>query len=370
MPPQIGSQPQSKPKKSLTFAQRFWRVSLEEKILFAKHMSMMISSGMTVVDSAKLIRKQLEGSVFAKILDSVIKELESGQFLSVALGQFPDAFGKLFISLIHTGEVSGTLPANLEHLSAELKKSAQLHSAIRSAMMYPLVIFCATMGIIGLLVFFVLPKILPVFASMHIKLPFETRVMIAATDLLLHHYLAIIGIFIAAFTALYFFLQIPAIRYGYHRLLLALPFIGKIAIDYNMANVTRTLGVFLKSGTNITEALSITADSVDNDVYRKALHATAESVRHGSPLHKYLEENPKIFPPTVARMIEVGENTGKLDDNLFYLADFYANEVDEITKNMSSIIEPVMLLFMGGVVGFVAIAIIKPIYSVTQTLTR
>lgn len=364
MPPQA-----TKQKTPVTFSQKLWRVPLSEKILFAKHMSMMISSGMTVVDAVRLIKKQLEGGTFAKILDKVIVDLESGQYLSVALGQFPDAFGRLFISLIQTGEISGTLPANLDHLSAELKKSSQLESAIRSALMYPAVIFAATMGIIGLLVFYVLPKILPVFASLHVKLPLETRIMIAVTDLLLHHYLWIIAGLIVFVIILLLLLRIPLIRYAYHRTLLALPVVGRIATDYNMANITRTLGVFLKSGTKITEALEITAESLDNDVYKKALHLTTEEVRKGNQLHKYFEEHANIFPPTVSRMIEVGENTGKLDGNLFYLADFYAEEVDETTKNLSSIIEPVMLVFMGTVVGFVAISIIKPIYAVTQTLT-
>lgn len=361
-----------KPKQESpwSFDRLFIRIPLAEKILFAKHMSMMISSGMTVVDSVRLIRKQLEGKSFAKILDKVIIDLESGQFLSTSLGRFPEAFGKLFISLIQIGEASGTLPSNLDHLAAELKKSAQLRSAMRSAMMYPMVIFCATMGIIALLVFFVLPKILPIFSSLKVELPLETRLLISSTDMLMNHYGILILSVIVFVAAIIGFLQIKQIRYAYHRLLISLPILGEVVIGYNMANITRTLGVFMKSGTTITDALMITAESVDNDVYREALLMTADEVRHGAQLHKYFNDHPKLFPQTVSRMLEVGENTGKLDENLFYLADFYESEVDEITKNLSSIIEPAMLLFMGGIVGFVAIAIIKPIYTVTQSLGR
>lgn len=348
----------------------FTRIPLSEKILFAKHLSMMVNAGMTEVESVRLIRKQIKSRGFGKILDKIIADLESGLFLSVTLKQFHYAFGEIFINLIEIGEITGTLSQNLNFLSVELKKSQQLRSKVRSALIYPVVILAATVGIGGMLVFFVLPKILPVFYSLRIELPIETRILVATSNFILNYYLwVILGIFVF-FIAFAGLLKISFIRFYYHRFILALPIVGKIAIFYNMANITRTLGILLKSGIKIVEAVLISANMVSNDVYKKSLHLTAEEIRKGESFYKYFENNQKIFPPTITRMIEVGENTGKLEENLFYLADFYENEVDEITKNLSSILEPVLLVVMGGLVGFVVISIIKPIYEVSRSITR
>ncbi len=364
MPAQINKQ--SKPS---LYQRLFLRVPLAEKILFTKHLSMMLGAGMTEVDGVRLIRKQIKGRGFGKIMDRIISNLESGQFLSTALTLFPAAFNQLFVSLIKVGEISGTLPENLDHLSKELKKSSQLKAKVRSALIYPLVILVATVGISALLIFFVLPKIIPVFLSLNVELPAETKFMIAASSFLVQYYLFIILGIVALAIILWLLLRIKPIHYLYHRLILMLPIFGKISINYNVANITRSLGIFLKSGIHIVEAVTTTAEST-NEVYSKILRQAAEEIKKGQQFHTYLESFPKIFPPTVSRMIEVGENTGQLSENLFYLADFYENEVDEITKNLSSILEPILLVLMGGMVGFVAISIIKPIYSLSTSLTR
>ncbi len=352
------------------FGMSLLTVSLSEKIIFAKHLSMMISAGMTEVDSIRLIRKQITKKGFGKILDKIISDLESGQFLSTSLKQFPRAFPKMFVSLIGIGEVSGTLTENLNYLSVQLKKTSQLKSKVRSAMIYPVVIMAATLGITGLLVFFILPKIIPVFASLNADLPTETKILIASSSFIVNHYLLLAGGIIALVIAFMLLLRITKVRYVFHLFLLKIPVVKSITMGYNMAMITRTLGVFLKSGIKIVEATLLVSESIGNDVYKKALINTAEELKRGGQLHVYFEAHPKIFPPTVARMIEVGENTGKLDENFFYLADFYENEVDDITKNLSSILEPLLLVFMGALVGFVVISIIKPIYAVTQSLTR
>lgn len=349
-------------------SQLLLHIPLAEKILFAKHLSMMVNAGMTEVESVRLIRKQVKSRGFAKVLDKIIFDLESGQFLSVSLKQFSSVFGKIFISLIEIGEISGTLSENLNYLSIELKKSQQLRAKVKSALIYPVVILAATAGVSSILVFFVLPKIMPVFYSLRIELPIETRALIAISNFLFnYYYLVIIGIF-ALFIIFSILVKISAIRFFYHRLILMTPFAGKIAIDYYMANIMRTLGILLKSGIKIVEGVTIAADITSNDVYARALMKTADEIRKGEPLYKYFENYPSLFPPTISRMIEVGENTGKLEENLFYLADFYENEVDEITKNLSSILEPILLVIMGGLVGFVVISIIKPIYEVSQSL--
>ena len=351
-----------------TFSNMFTSVSLAERIMFVKHLSMMIHSGMTEVESLRLIRSQIKSKGFLKILDDVIGNIENGQSLSGSLAHYRNVFGDLFINIIKIGEISGTLSENLDYLALEMRKSQSLRSKVRGALIYPAVILVATIGVVAGLLFFILPKILPIFKSLKVTLPFTTRALMFLSDSLRAHYL-IIGASLVSFIVLLLALRsIPATRYLLHRILLATPIFGNISIGFNMANMTRVLGMLLKSGEKIVQAVSITADASSNLVYKKALQEAVIEIQKGKTLYAYFEEHERLFPPTISRMIEVGEKTGNLDNNLAYLADFYENEVDEVTKNLSGILEPILLVVMGVAVGFVALAIITPIYGITQGL--
>lgn len=344
----------------------FIRVPLPEKIMFTKHLSMMIKSGMSEIESIKLIRSQVKSKGFGTILDEVIDGLDNGQFLSATLEPFEKVFGELFINIIKLGEMSGTLPDNLGFLSVELKESRKLRSKIHSALVYPVIVLITTIGVVSALVLFVLPRILPIFKTLGAELPATTRALIFTANGLKNNFLLIALGFIVLFLIWTILLRIEPVRYVFHRLLLVLPLAGKISKKYNMANLTRTLGILLKSGVKIVEAVTTASNTTENLVFKRELLAAAEEVRKGEALYKYLEKRDKLFPPTVSRMIEVGEKTGNLDENLEYLSEFYRNEVDETVANLSSIIEPALLLVMGGLVGFVAISIITPIYEITQ----
>ena len=351
-----------------SFSNMFTRVSLAERILFVKHMSMMIHSGMTEVESLRLIRSQIRSKGFLKILDDVIGNIENGQSLSSALSHYRHIFGDLFINIIKIGEISGTLSENMDYLALEMRKSQALRSKVRGALIYPAVILMATIGVVGGLIFFILPKILPIFKSLKVELPFTTRALMFVSESLQTHYFIIGGVILAVIIIIFVLRSIPATRYMMHRVLLSTPIFGNISIGFNMANMTRILGMLLKSGEKIVQAVSITADASSNLVYKKALEEAVVEIQKGKTLYVFFEEREKLFPPTVSRMIEVGEKTGNLDNNLAYLAEFYENEVDEVTKNLSGILEPILLVVMGVAVGFVALAIITPIYGITQGL--
>lgn len=344
----------------------FVRIPLAEKIMFTKHMSMMVRSGMSEIESIKLMRRQVKSKGFGLVLDDVIEGLENGQFLSATLKPYEHVFGKLFISIISLGEVSGTLSENLSFLSDELKESQKLRSKVKSAMIYPMIILIATIGVVASLVLFVLPRILPIFSSLGAELPLTTRVLIASANFLQQYFLYLIGGGIVLFIIWLLLLRMNVIKYAFHRVLLVMPFAGNISKKFNMANFSRTLSILLKSGVKIVEAVTTASDITENFVYKKALLEAAENVKRGEALYTYLERRTSLFPPTIARMIEVGEKTGNLDNNLNYLADFYKEEVNENVANLSNVLEPALLLFMGGLVGFVAISIITPIYQITQ----
>ncbi len=344
----------------------FIRVRLSEKVLFARHLSIMLKAGMTAVESLKLVRRQIGSKGFATILDKVISGVENGQFLSVALGEFKPAFGELFISIIKLGETSGTLSENLYYLAGEMKKDQQLRSKVKAALIYPIIILIFTVLVIIMLVFFVLPKLIAVFSTSTRALPITTRILVGTVSFISNYYYLIILAAIGLVILFKFLMRMPDVKYAFDRFLLMLPVIGNVYKNYDMAIAMRTLGLLLKSGMKIVEAVITTSEVLSNSVYKRAFLEAAEEVKKGEPMYKYLEKQGAIFPPTISHMIEVGEKTGNLDSNLMYLAEFYEEEVDETVKNLSSVLEPALLLVMGGIVGFVAVSIISQIYELSQ----
>lgn len=344
----------------------FLKISLQEKILFTKNLALTLKSGVSLVNGLAFLKRQAKSRSMKKILDSLIKDAESGLFLSVGLEKFKNVFGDLFVNIIKVAEVSGTLPENLIYLGGELEKQNTLRKKVRGALIYPIIILIATVVISVTMVVFVFPKILPLFQSQKIELPLTTRILIAISA-----FISSYGIWAGAgvvllFIMFRFLLKVPPIRFVYHSSLFLVPILGRSLVNYNMANVTRTLGLLLRSGVKIIEALHIVSQTTTNLVYRRELLRAEDHVRTGEFFSKYLAGSPRRFPGLLVNMIEVGENTGNLNENLFYLAEYYENEVDDFVKNLSSILEPILLLFMGGIVGFIALSFITPIYQLTK----
>lgn len=346
----------------------FLRVPLSEKMLFAKHLSIMIRSGMSILDSLWLLKKQAKTKSFKKILDQIIVNIDNGQFLSASMEKYKTIFGEFFISIIRIGEASGTLADNLNYLHEQLRKNYELRRKVKAAMIYPVIILIATLGIGSILIFYVFPKIMPIFKSLKVELPISTRILIAAVNFLNNYGLWVIVGLIIFIILIFILIRIKSVRFLCHRLILTLPIFGRVSENVNMTAFARTLASLLKSGIKIVDAILITADTMPNLVYQRELKNIAERIKSGETISRYLVEKKKFFPPVFAQMVEVGESTGRLDENFIYLADFYEAEVDEVFKNLSGILEPIMLLVMGGLVGFIAISIISPIYEITQGL--
>lgn len=346
------------------------RVPLSSQAVFARHLAVMAKAGLPLLESLKLLKKESPSRAMAKILDQVISDVSNGQFLSASLDRFRGVFGNLFINIIRVGESTGILPENLNYLADELKKKQALKRKVVGALMYPAVIVSATFGITGLLTVFIFPKILPVFESLKVDLPLSTRILIGASHLLTNYGGWVALATVASLIALWFLLRIRILRYYFHRIILVLPIFGKMARDVNLANFCRTLGLTLKSGVQVVEAIGITSESLSNLVYKKQLTQAAEEVRKGEALSPFFAKHKKLFPVMVTQMISVGESSGNLSESLLYLSDFYEQEVTESTGNLSTVLEPVLMVVMGVVVGFVAISIITPIYEITSSVGR
>jgi type IV pilus assembly protein PilC len=345
------------------------RLSLKEQCFFAKRLSFLINAGTPLSESLEVLREQSHGRGLRVVLEQVTREVSGGQSLSKSLAGFPRVFGNFTISLVRVGEASGTLSANLEYLAEELKKRHALRAKVMSALLYPLIISLATLGIVAFLMLYLFPKLLPVFVSLHVELPLVTRVVIGVSHFLSQWGLAAALLCIATVVLFRVLInQNKTARAAFERVLLFLPIVGTMIRSFNIANGCRTLGLLLKSGIRLEEALVITADATHNLLFKKQYRRLSRGVARGEKMSVQLLHTRGLFPDMVTHMVSVGERSGSLPETLIYLSDLYDTEVDEFTKNISTLVEPLLMIVMGILVGFIAIAIITPLYGITQNL--
>jgi type IV pilus assembly protein PilC len=346
-----------------------WGVSLKEKIFFAKYLSIMIVAGIPLRDALSVIMDQTKNKKFARILDWLIREVENGQYLSAALGAFPRIFDYLFLSLVRVGEESGQLSENLNYISVQLDRADSLKKKVRGALIYPAIILVGVIAVAAFLTFFTLPQLLPIFVSLKVKLPPTTQFLFDFSKFITRNWPYILGSLITLVTAFRFLLMNNKFRYMVHRAELSIPLFGPLLMNTQVTRICQVMATLLTAGVDVVRGLEITAESAKNLVYREELRRIAgELKRQGVNIADCL--NQKYFPPFAVQMIRVGEKTGKLDDSFRFIAEFLTKEIDDQVNNMTTIIEPVLLLIMGVVVGFVAISVITPIYKITEGIHR
>lgn len=331
-------------------------------------MSVVVKAGLPVFEGLKIIERQAESRTLKKIIGQLIVDVNAGHTLADSLSAYRNLFGDFFISVISVGEASGSLAANLVYLAEELEKARDLESKIRSAMLYPIIILVATLAVVSLLTFVVFPKVIPVLEGLSVKMPLPTVILMSSMKFLTTYGWQVFLALIALIALLKFLIRkVLPLRFLLDQLKLIIPVVGPLTRNINTVNITRVMGVLLKSGIRIVEAVSTTSRTMTNLVYRRALERGAEGVQKGETLAKVFGENHLLFSPLMAGLIEVGENTGNLEENLKYLSEYYEKEVDLTARNLTTILEPVLLLIMGLLVGFVALAIILPIYQATSS---
>ncbi len=348
---------------------RFGFVSNLQRVTFSKHLSLMIRAGLPIDESVRILRDQAEGA-FRRVLGDVLQAVEGGRALSDGFAEHPEVFSELFISTIRAGEVSGTLEASLDDLAIQLSKSFELKRKIRSAMIYPVIVLVAAGGIGMGLSLFVLPQVIKLFETITVELPWATRVLIGFSKYMAQNGVwTILGLsaFIYAFWQ---FIHLKPIRPFTDAALLRIPIFGKLAHLYNQAVFARTMGTLLRSGIDITQAFQIASKTIANASYKRALLKVKAGTEAGIPASTSLEEFPRLFPKITTRMLSVGEQTGKLEETFIYLSDFYEDELDAMTKNLSTILEPVLLLVIGISVAYIALAIIMPVYNFIGNIER
>ena len=349
----------------------FNRVSFLEKLLFTKHLSIMLKSGIPISEAISTIEEQTASPAFKNVLQGLVKEIQNGQSLATALTKYPKTFDALYINLIKIGEESGSLETNLEYLAGQLKKDYDFKKKVQGAMLYPLIIFVATGLVGGFTSLFVLPKLVDLFASLNVKLPLSTQILIFFALAMKNYGIFIIAGVIGLIFGLTALLRQPKIKPHYHRFLLSLPILGIYLQNIELTSFCRNLGLMLKSGLPINQALETQANATSNLVYKSYTEKLKIAIDKGKNMESELSApSYKYIPKIMAKMIGVGEKTGKLEDSLLYLGDFFEDEVDSTTKNLANILEPILLLGIGLVVGFVAISIISPIYELTGSVKK
>jgi len=355
-------------KISVKLMDRFWGISLKDKLMFTRNLGVMVSSGLPLSRAISNISAQTRNKRFAEILDNIFKDIQAGATFADSLAKYPAIFNDLFVNMVRVGETGGNLEEVLDILALQLEKEHELMSKIKGAMMYPSVILVVMIGIAIIMLTYILPKLLSVFKDMDVELPAATKFVIALSDAFKDHSILIAVVFVFLGIFLKIFVATKAGKKTVSFVLLKNPLTKNMVVKINCARFCRIYSSLLKSGVSVVEALKIVSNTLTNHFYKIVLRDSIEQVQKGVNLSKVIGQNPSIFPVLVTQMLEVGEETGKTESMLLKLAEFYEDEVDQLTKNMSSIIEPVLMIVIGAAVGFFAVSMLQPIYGVMENI--
>ena len=345
----------------------FEGVKTHDKITFAKNLAKMTDAGLPITRALSILERQAKGQ-FKKVLQGLNDSLNKGNTLNDSMKNYPKVFSTLFISMVRAGEESGNLSMSLQNVGQQMEKSYQLTKKIRGALMYPAVVF-SLMIIIGVLMMvYMVPTLTATFVGLGIKLPLSTRIIIAISNFLKSYFIfVIIGTFVSAFLTVLAYRTTRGQRIS-DFLFLKLPVIKEIVKQINSARTARTLSSLLSSGVDIVLAIGITKDVIQNSYYKDVLEKVQDVIQKGEPISGVFAANNHLYPLFVGEMVSVGEETGKIGEMLMGVAVYYEDEVDQKTKDMSSIIEPILMIFIGVGVGFFALSMLGPTYSLADAL--
>jgi len=357
-----------KPKDILEYLP-FLKPKIKEKnvVVFCRIFSTMINAGLPLIQCLDLLAQQEQNKAFSKIIKSVKEDIEGGNSLTNALKKYPNLFDDLFVNLIAAGEAGGILDVILERLSNYLEKAMKLKAKVKGAMTYPAAVLGISVCVVILLLYKVIPVFKKMFESMGGELPALTQLLITASEFTQKYILFIIAIFVALFIAFKRFYKTEKGKWTIDSLVLKAPVFGELLKKVAIAKFARTLSTMMSSGVPILEGLSIVSKTSGNIVIENALMKTRQSISEGRSIAEPLEET-KLFPPMVVQMIAVGEATGALDSMLSKIANFYDDEVDVAVEAMTALLEPVMMVFLGGVVGGMIVAMYLPIFKLASVV--
>lgn len=358
-------------EKNSLFSMKFTFLSsikTQEKITFAKNLSSMVEAGLPVTRALDVMEKQTKNEKLRKVIVSLVDSVSKGKSFSDSLASFPDTFSHLFISMVKSGEESGNIVGALKMVALQMEKSNTIVKKVRGAMIYPAIII-TIMAIIGVLMMvFMVPTLTATFKGLGVELPLSTRIIISISDFLRFNFLLFFGALFGVGFLFMMFLRSTVGKKVFDTVSIRIPVVGGIIREINVARTARTMSSLMSSGVDIVVALGVTYDVLQNSFYKKVIKEVEELVQKGEPMSAVFAKHENLFPSFVGEMMAVGEETGKTSDMLLNVATFYEDEVDQKTKDMSTIIEPVLMVFIGIAVGIFAISMLAPTYSLADKI--
>ena len=354
--------------KGMTFF-KTGKIRLDDLGSLTRQLATMLDAGIPLLQGLKVIIQQAESSKVKAVFEMILREVESGKSFSEALNKHQDVFSEMYISMVRAGEESGKLEGVLDRLAIYLEKTSALVKKVKSALMYPIIVICVAFGITVFLLVRVIPIFKEIFASFDAQLPPATAFLIQFSDGLRKYFLLEIGVCVGLFFCFQNYLKTPFGRRQWDQFKLRMPLFGSIFKQVAVSKFTRTFSTLVKSGVPILISLEIVGKTAGNKVIENAVLEVKKSIREGEHIAEPLEKS-KIFPPMVVRMIAVGEMSGKLESMLTKIADFYDEQVDSTVKGLTSIIEPVIITFMGIVVGGIVVTMYLPIFKLSTIVSK
>jgi type IV pilus assembly protein PilC len=347
----------------------FGKVNAKELAIFTRQFSVMIDAGLPLVQCLEILGAQQADKGFQKIIGAVRRDVEQGATLQTALSKHPKAFNDLYVNMVGAGEAGGILDIILQRLSGYIEKAVKLTSKVKGAMTYPITVIVIAISVVAIIMVKVIPVFSQMYEGMGSSLPFPTIVCIAISNVLIN-YFYLVAIFIALVViGLKYYYKTPAGRLQLDTLILKIPIIGDMLRKVAVARFCRTLGTLTSSGVPILEGMDITARTAGNMVIQNAIMKSREAVEQGRNIAGPLAET-KVFPPMVVQMVGVGEATGALDAMLSKVADFYEDEVDNAVAAMTAMMEPLIIAVLGGIIGFIVIAMYMPIFNLANVMGK
>ena len=345
------------------------KVKAKDLAIFTRQFSVMIDAGLPLVQCLEILGSQQQDKGFAKIIEAVRQDVEKGATLQASLAKHPKAFTDLYVNMVGAGEAGGILDTILQRLSQYIEKAVKLTAKVKGAMMYPIAVITIAITVVTV----IMVKVIPVFSSLYeglgSKLPVPTQVCIAISNVLIHYGWVVIVLVGAGIFGLKQYYQTPTGKLQIDTVILKIPIIGDLLLKVAVARFCRTLGTLTSSGVPILEGMEITARTAGNQVIHNAILKAKDAVEQGRNISAPLMES-KIFPPMVVQMVGVGEATGALDAMLSKVADFYEDEVDNAVATLTSLMEPIMIAVLGGIIGFIVVAMYMPIFGMADAFSK
>ena len=354
--------------KSLSFLRP--RVKLNDLVLFTRQLSTMVSAGVPLLRALNTLESQMENKRMKEILQGIIKDVQGGSQLGDALSKYPDVFSDIYVNMVRAGEAAGIVDDILKRLASQVEKTASMRKKIKSASTYPVVLLTLTTVAFFGLMLFVIPKIGTILKDLggpDAKLPAMTLAMMAASDFLVKYWYLVIGAIFTIITLFRRWAKTPTGKLAVHKFVLKVPVLKTLVMKIAVARFTRTFSALIGAGVSVVEALKVTSRALGNEVFRREVEQASLEVVNGKQLSQAIEGG-KLFPSIVPQMLAVGEETGQTDIVLVKVAEFYEEEVDATIDSLSSILEPVMIVIMGSMVGLIAANVMGPIASLSQNI--